>query len=87
MPTAPKLFSAVFFALVAALAAHVFIPVLPEGTQTKMFRELSAVIGFFCGWFIMGDQPGACDLGGGAVLVPLAVLDLLHGPQIHPDDV
>ncbi len=41
MPTAPKLFSAVFFALVAALAAHVFIPVLPEGTQTKLFRELS----------------------------------------------
>jgi len=54
MPTAPKLFSAVFFALVAALAAHVFLPVLPEGTQTKLFRELSAVIGLFCGWFIMG---------------------------------
>jgi hypothetical protein len=58
MPTAPKLFSAVFFALVAALAAHVFIPVLPEGTQTKLFRELSAVIGLFCGWFIMGRSTG-----------------------------
>ena len=58
MPTAPKLFSAVFFALVAALAAHMFIPVLPEGTQTKLFRELSAVIGLFCGWFIMGRSTG-----------------------------
>jgi hypothetical protein len=58
MPTAPKLFSAVFFALLAAVAAHLFIPVLPEGTQTKMFRELSAVIGFFCGWFIMGRSTG-----------------------------
>lgn len=58
MPTAPKLFSALFFALVAALAAHLFIPVLPEGTQVKMFRELSAVIGFFCGWFILGRSTG-----------------------------
>lgn len=58
MPTAPKLFSAVLFALVAGLAAHLFIPVLPEGTQIKMFRELSAVIGFFCGWFIMGPATG-----------------------------
>lgn len=58
MPTASKMFSAVFFALLAALAAHFFIPVLPEGTQTKLFRELSAVIGFFCGWFIMGRSTG-----------------------------
>lgn len=58
MPTAPKLFSAVFFALVAALAAHLFIPVLPEGTQIKMFRELSGVIGLLCGWFIMGRSTG-----------------------------
>jgi uncharacterized membrane protein len=42
----------------AALAAHLFIPVLPEGTQIKMFRELSAVIGLFCGWFIMGRSTG-----------------------------
>lgn len=58
MPTAAKLFSAVYFALLAALAAHLFIPVLPEGTQIKMFRELSAVIGLFCGWFIMGRSTG-----------------------------
>lgn len=58
MPTASKLVAAVLFALVAALAAHLFIPVLPEGTQIKMFRELSGVIGFFCGWFIMGKSTG-----------------------------
>ncbi|TXH94756.1 MAG: TrgA family protein [Pseudorhodobacter sp.] len=58
MPTAPKLFAAVFFALVAGLAAHLFIPVLPEGTQTKMFRELSAAIGFLCGWLVMGRTVG-----------------------------
>jgi hypothetical protein len=58
MPTAAKLIAAVFFACLAALAAHLFIPVLPEGTQIKMFRELSAGIGFFCGWFIMGRTVG-----------------------------
>lgn len=58
MPTAPKLIAAVLFALVAALAAHLFIPALPEGTQTKMFREISGLIGFFCGWFIMGRRVG-----------------------------
>lgn len=58
MPTASKLVSAVLFGLIAALAAHVFIPVLPEGTQTKMFRELSAVVGLLCGWFIMGRSTG-----------------------------
>ena len=26
--------------------------------RIKMFRELSAVIGFFCGWFIMGRSTG-----------------------------
>ena len=58
MPTAPKLIAAVFFALLAALAAHLFIPVLPEGTQIKLFRELSAAIGLLCGWFIMGRSTG-----------------------------
>ena len=58
MPTASKFFAAIFFAGVAALAAHLFIPMLPEGTQVKLFRELSAGIGFFCGWFIMGKGMG-----------------------------
>ena len=82
MPTAPKLIAAVFFACVAALAAHLFIPVLPEGTQIKMFRELSAGIGFFCGWFIMGRTVGrgmveaqrgdtiTCNPGAGVVIDP-----------------
>jgi len=58
MPTAPKLFAAVFFALVAALAAHLFIPALPEGTQIKLFREISAGVGLICGWRIMGPATG-----------------------------
>jgi len=58
MPTASKLVGAVLFAIVAAIAAHLFIPVLPEGTQVKLFREISAGIGFICGWRVMGRNTG-----------------------------
>ena len=58
MPTAPKLFAAVFFAALAWVAAQLFMPVLPEGTQTGLFRPYSAAIGFFCGWFIVGQSTG-----------------------------
>lgn len=58
MPTASKLSAAVAFALVAALAAHLFIPALPEGTQTRWFRETSGFVGLLCGWWVMGNRTG-----------------------------
>ncbi len=58
MPTAAKLVAAIAFGMVAFTAAHVFIPSLPEGTQTKGFREVSAVIGVLCGWLVMGGLVG-----------------------------
>lgn len=58
MPTASKLVAALAFAMVAALAAHLFIPAMPEGTQVKYFREISAAIGFACGWHVMGRAAG-----------------------------
>lgn len=58
MPTASKLFAATAFAIVAWLAVHAYIPTLPEGTQTKGFREIAALVGFLCGWRVMGRQTG-----------------------------
>ena len=58
MPTASKLSAAVAFALVAAQAAHLFIPALPEGTPPGWLREVSAAIGLLCGWWIMGNRVG-----------------------------
>ena len=55
MPTAAKLVAATIFALVAFLAAHLFIPALPEGTQVGRFREISAFLGAVCGWIVMGS--------------------------------
>lgn len=58
MPTAAKLIAAVVFAIVALIAAITFVPHMPEGSQIGLFRELTAVIGFIVGWFVMGDLVG-----------------------------
>ena len=58
MPTAAKLIAAVAFAIVALIAAITFVPHMPEGSQIGLFRELTAVIGFIVGWFVMGDLVG-----------------------------
>ena len=58
MPTAAKLIAAVVFAIVALIAAITFVPHMPEGSQIGLFRELTAVIGFLVGWFVMGDLVG-----------------------------
>ena len=58
MPTAAKLVSAVLFALVAALAAQVYIPLLPDGTQTGLLIPVSAGIGLATGWLVMGGNVG-----------------------------
>jgi hypothetical protein len=58
MPTAAKLLAAVAFAIVAYLTAFALVPHFPEGTQIGLFREISAVIGFAVGWFVMGNLVG-----------------------------
>lgn len=54
MPTAAKLFAAVAFALVAAVAAHLYAQDLPEGRSAGLLREVSALVGLACGWVVMG---------------------------------
>jgi hypothetical protein len=58
MPTAAKLFAAVAFALVGFLAAEIFKPHLPEGTQFGFFSPISALIGLVCGWRVIGREVG-----------------------------
>lgn len=60
MPTAAKLVAALAFALVGYFAAQaVKLPgVLPEGTQFGWFSEITAGIGFLCGWIVMGGLVG-----------------------------
>lgn len=60
MPTAAKAVAAVLFALVGYFAAQaVKMPgVMPEGTQFGWFSEITAGIGFLCGWIVMGGLVG-----------------------------
>ena len=55
MPTAAKLFSAITFAFVAYLAAHLYAEGMPDGRPVGWLREISALIGLICGWWIMGS--------------------------------
>ncbi len=55
MPTAAKLFSAIMFAGIAYLAAHLYVQGLTEGRPPGWLREISALIGLICGWTIMGS--------------------------------
>ena len=58
MPTAAKLAAAVLFTALAVLAAAVYRPLLPEGTQTGWLMPCAAAIGLICGWRIMGRLTG-----------------------------
>lgn len=58
MPTAAKIVAALALAIVMYVATVNYIPNLPEGTQVHRIREIAAGIGFVCGWWIIGPQPG-----------------------------
>jgi Na+-translocating ferredoxin:NAD+ oxidoreductase RnfE subunit len=54
MPTAAKLFSAIVFAGVAWIAALFYAQAMPLSQQVGVFKEICAMAGVFCGWFVMG---------------------------------
>lgn len=58
MPTAARLVAAIIFAGVAFLAANVYVPLLPAGTQTGWFAAVSAGFGAVVGWMVMGALAG-----------------------------
>lgn len=57
MPTAAKLTSALALAVVLWVATVNYLPGLPEGTQAGWIREIAALTGLLCGWFIVGRKP------------------------------
>ncbi|MDP4034582.1 MAG: TrgA family protein [Pseudorhodobacter sp.] len=58
MPTAAKLVAAVFYAAMGYLAAELFKPAMPEGTQFGQFSLICAFLGAACGWLVMGKLAG-----------------------------
>ncbi|NUB45158.1 TrgA family protein [Fertoebacter nigrum] len=58
MPTAAKLVAAIVFAALGFMAAELFKPAMPEGTQFGLFSPICAGIGLLCGWIVMGPLAG-----------------------------
>ncbi|MDR7126904.1 TrgA family protein [Pseudotabrizicola sp. 4114] len=81
MPTAAKLFAAIIFALVAALAAHLYALALPPGRPPGVLREVSAGVGVICGWWIMGPAAtrarGRVEAMGGGIRTALTIVVLV----------
>lgn len=76
MPTAAKLIAALAFAIVGAVAAHLFLPTLPEGTPPGLLRQVAAGVGVVCGWVLMGPRvgKGMGDAIGSGILTSAVML-------------
>lgn len=88
MPTAAKLVASVWFALAGWLAANAHVPALGENAAVGLFRELTALIGFVCGWRVMGngvDKSYADSVGTGlktSIILAFLALLLFSGHQM-----
>jgi hypothetical protein len=58
MPTAARLFAALFFSALGWFAADLVKPLLPEGTKTGLFNETMSFVGFLSGWSMAGARAG-----------------------------
>lgn len=58
MPTAAKLVAAALFALIGVAAVQIYGPLLPEATPLGGLVPSVAIIGFLCGWLLMGRSAG-----------------------------
>jgi len=88
MPTAAKLFAAVFMGALAYASAHLIVPHLPEEMVIGWFQELTAVLGVLVGWRFLGRRMGgglhsALGLGLSASLVlVLSALIVFSGNEM-----
>jgi len=58
MPTAAKLFAAFGFALMAFFAGQIVKSHFPPEQNLGYVAEICAIIGFVCGWLVMGPSVG-----------------------------
>lgn len=58
MPTAAKLVSSIWFALLAWFAAELVKNHLPDGTQVGFMSYISGGFGLLTGWIFMGKRAG-----------------------------
>jgi hypothetical protein len=84
MPTGAKAMAALSFAVVGWVTANVYVPNMPEATRVGYMREMTAVLGAFIGWRVMGNSVGkgylrAVGAGWKTVIVLVISALLLFG--------
>ncbi len=58
MFTAAKMVAALCIAALGYVASDTIRPLFPENTNFGMFNYVNTVVGFFCGWFVVGGRAG-----------------------------
>lgn len=58
MPTASKLIAALLFGALAWFVSDLVRPLLPDGTQDRLFLPVNGIVGLVIGWTIMGSRAG-----------------------------
>ncbi|ETW11815.1 hypothetical protein ATO8_16248 [Roseivivax marinus] len=58
MPTAAKLIAGLLLAALAYAVSEMIKTLLPSGTDFGMFSYVNAVVGFLCGWRVIGTRVG-----------------------------
>jgi hypothetical protein len=58
MPTAAKLFAAICLAALGYAASEIIKTLMPASTDFGMFSIVNTVLGFVCGWMIVGGRAG-----------------------------
>lgn len=58
MPTGARATGGLLFMVAGWLLANAYVPNMPYERTVGLFRELTGLIGFFCGWIVMGTSVG-----------------------------
>ncbi|MBE1282157.1 MAG: TrgA family protein [Rhodobacteraceae bacterium] len=58
MPSAARLVAATCLAIIAFIVSGQVMPLMPEGTDFGYFTYVNILIGFLCGWIVMGKRAG-----------------------------
>ena len=77
MPTASKLVAGLCLAVMALVISQLVRPLWPEGTDFHNFDYWNALIGFLCGWILLGPRTGrgfAASISNGTTAAVMVVI-------------
>lgn len=83
MPTAAKLVGAFCLAVVAWMASQAIKELFPENMNFGIFDYVNVVIGFLCGWIVLGPRTGRGMAAGISAGVTATLMLVLWGLAVQ----